>query len=61
MHVSYDYEMNLFANLEPTSFEEIDSHDEWKESVQNEYDALIKNGTWDLVDTPFGTKPINFK
>jgi hypothetical protein len=23
-----------------------------------EYDALIKNGTWKLVDPPFGTKPI---
>jgi hypothetical protein len=25
--------------------------------MQNEYDALIKNGTWKLVYPPFGTKP----
>jgi hypothetical protein len=24
-------------------------------------DAFIKNGTWKLVDPPFGTKPIGFK
>ena len=26
-----------------------------------EYDALIKNGTWKLVDLPLGTKPIGCK
>ena len=29
--------------------------------MQNEYDALIKNGTWKLVDPPVGTKPIGCK
>eukprot|EP00253_Pinus_taeda_P012914 PITA_12914 len=29
--------------------------------MQKEYDALIKNGTWKLVDPPFGTKPIGCK
>jgi len=29
--------------------------------MQIKYDALIKNGTWKLVDPPFGTKPIRFK
>eukprot|EP00253_Pinus_taeda_P003330 PITA_03330 len=29
--------------------------------MQKEYDALIKNGTWKLVDPPFGTKPIRCK
>eukprot|EP00253_Pinus_taeda_P034545 PITA_34545 len=37
------------------------SHDEWKEAMQKEYDALIKNGTWKLVDPPLGTKPIGYK
>ena len=26
--------------------------------MQNEYDVLIKNGTWKLVNPPNGTKPI---
>jgi hypothetical protein len=58
MDVSYDCELNLSTNIEPTSFEEVASHDEWKEAMQKEYDTLIKNGTWKLVDPPFGTKPI---
>eukprot|EP00253_Pinus_taeda_P010177 PITA_10177 len=29
--------------------------------MQNEYDALIKNDTWKLVDPPLGTKPIGCK
>eukprot|EP00253_Pinus_taeda_P025567 PITA_25567 len=29
--------------------------------MQKEYDALIKNGTWKLVDPPLGTKPIGSK
>jgi hypothetical protein len=61
MDVSYDCELNLSTNFEPTSFKEVASHDEWKEAMQKEYDALIKNGTWKLVDPPFGTKPIGCK
>jgi hypothetical protein len=61
MQVSYNCELNLPTNFESTSFEEVVSHDEWKEAMQNEYDSLIKNGTWKLVDPPFGTKPIGYK
>jgi hypothetical protein len=61
MDVSYDCELNLSTNHEPTSFKEATSHVEWKEAMQKEYDALIKNGTWKLVDPPFGTKPIGYK
>eukprot|EP00253_Pinus_taeda_P009462 PITA_09462 len=48
-------------DFEPTSFKDVASHDEWKEAMQNDYDALIKNGTWNLVDPPLGTKPIACK
>eukprot|EP00253_Pinus_taeda_P021754 PITA_21754 len=61
MDVSYDCELNLSTDFEPTSFKEVASHDAWKEAMQKEYDALIKNGTWKLVDLPFGTKPIGCK
>jgi hypothetical protein len=33
MDASYDCELNLSTHLEPTSFEEATSHDEWKEVV----------------------------
>eukprot|EP00253_Pinus_taeda_P023640 PITA_23640 len=48
-------------NFVPNSFKEATSHDEWKEVMQKEYDALIKNDTWKLVDPPFGAKPIGCK
>ena len=59
--VSYDCELNLSTNFEPTSFKEAAPHDEWKEAMPKEYDALIKNGTWKLVDPPLGTNPIGYK
>jgi hypothetical protein len=61
MDISYDFELNLYTNFETNSFVQASSHDEWKESMQNEYDALIKNETCKLVDPPFGTKPIGYK
>eukprot|EP00253_Pinus_taeda_P025146 PITA_25146 len=61
MDVSYDCEFNLSTYFEPNSFKEVSSHVEWKEAMQKEYDSLIKNGTWKLVDPPLGTKPIGCK
>jgi len=61
MDVTYDCELNLSTDFEPTSFKEAASHDEWKEAMQKEYDVVIKNDTWKLVDHPFGTKPIGCK
>jgi hypothetical protein len=29
--------------------------------MQKEYDALVKNGTWKLLEPPYGTKPIGYK
>jgi hypothetical protein len=28
--------------------------------MQKQYDSLIKNGRWKLVDPPFGTKSIGY-
>ena len=58
MDVSFDCEGNLSAKFEETSFTKVDAGDECKESMKNEYDALINNGTWKLFETPVGTKPI---
>ena len=61
MDVSYDCELSLYTNLEHNSFEESIAHDKWKESMQKEYDTVIKNGTWKLVEPPFKTKLIGCK
>jgi hypothetical protein len=33
MDVSYDCDLNLFTNFEPTSFGKTTTHDEWKEAM----------------------------
>lgn len=33
----------------------------WRQSMQKEYDALISNKTWDLVDLPKGRRAIKSK
>eukprot|EP00253_Pinus_taeda_P020695 PITA_20695 len=61
MDVSYDYEFNSSTYFEPTSFKKVASHDEWKEVMQKEYDALIETDSSKLVDPPLGTKPTGCK
>ncbi|KAJ2945209.1 hypothetical protein O0L34_g9278 [Tuta absoluta] len=54
----------LTSDLEPESFKEVTDHEEkekWLEAMHAEYDSLIKNGTWVLVDRPSGRKTIKCK
>ncbi|WVZ76802.1 hypothetical protein U9M48_024735 [Paspalum notatum var. saurae] len=32
--------------------------DDWKEAVRSEMDSIMTNGTWEIVDRPFGCKPV---
>ena len=34
---------------------------EWQQAADTEYNALIENKTWDLVEPPVGCKPIGCK
>jgi hypothetical protein len=48
----------------PTTIEQAySSHDAdlWKEAVRSEMDSIISNGTWEVVDRPYGCKPIGCK
>ena len=54
-------EFNFSVDCEPTFFEEVASYEKWKYATQKEYDALIKNGTWRLVDPLADIKPIGCK
>ena len=66
-HASYTYESYDFAasNMcdkeEPISFDEALSSKNWMVAMQVEYDAIIKNGTWYLIDLPHGKKAIGTK
>ena len=35
--------------------------DYWKEAVQSEMDSTLTNGTWKIVDRPYGCKPVGCK
>jgi hypothetical protein len=35
--------------------------DSWKEAVQSEIDSIMSNGTWEVVDRPYGCKPVGCK
>jgi len=59
--VSHDHEFNHCTISEPSCFDEAANCDEWKDAMQKEYDALIKNGTWRLVDPLASAKPISCK
>lgn len=55
----YELDLSLFAHNyvldEPQSYEEAmasQNKADWQQAMQNEYDSLIKNGVWELVDRP---------
>jgi hypothetical protein len=35
--------------------------DDWKEVVRSEIDSILSNETWELVDRPYGCKPVGCK
>ncbi len=45
----------------PTSFKEANKSSQWQHAMQEEYDALIANKTWNLVPLPSGRKAIGSK
>ena len=55
-----DYIMYLMDDT-PTTIEEAYSSPDanlWKEAVRSEMDYVMSNGTWEIVDRPYGCKPI---
>ena len=46
---------------EPLSFDKAQNSKNWLATMQNEYNAIMKNGTWYLCDFPIGKKVIGCK
>ena len=44
--------------LEANAFEDADY---WKEAVRSEMDSILANETWEIIDRPYGCKPIGCK
>ncbi|KAL0463357.1 UNVERIFIED_CONTAM: Retrovirus-related Pol polyprotein from transposon RE2 [Sesamum latifolium] len=48
----------LVVLQEPNNFIEAQQNEDWRQAVQLEVDALERNGTWELVETPADKKTI---
>ena len=64
--VGHIVNMALMAEImgsikEPTIVAEALADPKWKEAMESEYDSIIKNGTWQLVDPPPKRKVIGTK
>ena len=46
---------------EPSNFYEVSKILEWKKAMNEEYESIIKNNTWDLVKLPDDKQPIGCK
>jgi hypothetical protein len=44
--------MNNISDAEPSSFEETDKLQVWKDAMLEEYRSIIKNNVWDIVPRP---------
>lgn len=47
--------------LNPLLFAKAMKHKKWQQAVVDEYDSIIANGTWQLVDCQIDVKPIGCK
>ena len=53
--------MSLSTDFEPSSYQEANKHQCWREAMRNEIEALELNKTWVLVDLPQTVKPTGCK
>ena len=42
-------------------FDEANEHDEWKNEMEEEYESIMKNNTWELTELLKDKKPIGCK
>jgi hypothetical protein len=54
--------MSSISNvIEPMNFDEANEHDEWRNAMEEEYESIMKNNTWELTELPKHKKPIGCK
>jgi hypothetical protein len=49
---SYATLMASLVNVEPSTFEEAVKQKEWKETMMEEYESIMKNDVWEIVPRP---------
>ncbi|GKA60331.1 ribonuclease H-like domain-containing protein [Tanacetum coccineum] len=58
---NYCFVTQLNKNSEPKSFLEASKYPHWADAMNQEMDALLRNGTWEIVDLPKDRKAIGSK
>jgi len=48
----YAIYMKKIIEVGPSNFEEVVTHQEWKDSMNEEYQSTMKNGVWEIVLRP---------
>ncbi|GJW53150.1 ribonuclease H-like domain-containing protein [Tanacetum coccineum] len=51
----------LNKSIEPKSYFEASKYPHWTDAINQEMDALLRNGTWEIVELPEGRKAIGSK
>lgn len=59
--VNYAIMTTIMKTNDPQTYDEARGEQEWEQAMQNEYNSLIKNNTWELVDVPKGKNMVNNK
>ena len=59
--LSYMAPMTKLNNSEPSSFGEATKHDAWQEVMVEEYDSIMKNQVWEVVQRHEGKKVVGSK
>ena len=53
--------INKIIDSKPTTFEEANKLQVWKEAMQEEYNSIIKNNVWEVVSRPTGKSIVSSK
>jgi len=65
MHAAYMSTTMWTESMEPRNYQEAVSHPlygkEWELAIREEYESLMKNGAWELVEAPPGRNIVTCK
>lgn len=53
--------LTVAKDVEPSTVKDALASPHWKQAMEEEYDALLKNETWKLVSAPVGRNIVGYK
>ena len=61
MYKDYALMTQVMNIVEPISYEQAKNHKEWNTTMNEEYESIMKNETWELTEFPENKLPIECK